>query len=217
MKCIICNEEHCRDDVKSFPITFCSWKCYEEWTKFNKTPNCSCEVCKVPMYLKPYRLKRVKHGITCSKKCFAKRQEKLMSGTGNHQHGLIGDKNKSWNGGIRISTYGYRMILDRNHPRSSKSNKYIFEHILVVEQNYKSFDLNCFYKKDDKFYLKKKFEVHHIDENKLNNSLNNLSILSKSEHIKLHKRKRHAVLKSSEFRETPEVDNPEPSTDLNGQ
>lgn len=40
-----------------------------------------------------------------------------------------------------------------------------------------------------KFYLKPELEVHHIDENKLNNQPENLLILTKSEHIKLHNKK----------------------------
>ena len=37
-----------------------------------------------------------------------------------------------------------------------------------------------------KYYLKPELEVHHIDENKLNNSLENLQIMTKPEHKKLH-------------------------------
>ena len=34
--------------------------------------------------------------------------------------------------------------------------------------------------------LPKGYEVHHIDMNKLNNDINNLAVLTKSEHAKLH-------------------------------
>ena len=33
---------------------------------------------------------------------------------------------------------------------------------------------------------KKGFDIHHLDENKLNNSLSNLVYLTKSEHAKIH-------------------------------
>ena len=33
---------------------------------------------------------------------------------------------------------------------------------------------------------KKGFDIHHIDKNKLNNSLSNLVYLTKSEHTKIH-------------------------------
>ena len=38
---------------------------------------------------------------------------------------------------------------------------------------------------------KQGYDIHHIDENKLNNSLSNLIYLTRSEHIKIHGEKRH--------------------------
>ena len=38
---------------------------------------------------------------------------------------------------------------------------------------------------------KKGFDIHHLDENKLNNSLSNLVYLTKSEHTKLHMKGKH--------------------------
>jgi len=35
-------------------------------------------------------------------------------------------------------------------------------------------------------YIPKGFEIHHIDGNKLNNSPNNLFLISTSDHVKLH-------------------------------
>lgn len=40
---------------------------------------------------------------------------------------------------------------------------------------------------------KKGFDVHHIDENKLNNSLSNLIYLTKSEHTIIHKKGKHCT------------------------
>ena len=37
---------------------------------------------------------------------------------------------------------------------------------------------------------KKGFDIHHLDENKMNNSLSNLVYLSKSEHMKIHSENR---------------------------
>ena len=34
--------------------------------------------------------------------------------------------------------------------------------------------------------LPKGYEVHHIDMNKLNNDINNLAVLTKSEHAEVH-------------------------------
>ena len=38
---------------------------------------------------------------------------------------------------------------------------------------------------------KKDYDIHHIDENKLNNSLSNLVYLTKSEHSKIHNKIKH--------------------------
>ena len=39
--------------------------------------------------------------------------------------------------------------------------------------------------------FKEGFDIHHIDENKLNNSLSNLVYLTRSEHMKIHKKGKH--------------------------
>lgn len=39
-------------------------------------------------------------------------------------------------------------------------------------------------------YLKKEYDVHHIDENRLNNDPSNLLVLLKSDHIRLHNAKK---------------------------
>ena len=95
-KCIVCGKENYPIDTKKFPKTFCSYKCYEEWQKFNKTPNCKCVICGREMYLKPSRLKRVKNGITCSLECSYKLKSEYMKEDGNHQYRLVGDKNASF-------------------------------------------------------------------------------------------------------------------------
>ena len=50
-KCKICEKEDYLIDTKKFPKDFCSYKCYEEWCKFNKTPNCECFICGKPIIL----------------------------------------------------------------------------------------------------------------------------------------------------------------------
>lgn len=49
-KCIICGKEGYEINPKKFPKDFCSYKCYEEWQKWNKEPNCECAVCHKKMY-----------------------------------------------------------------------------------------------------------------------------------------------------------------------
>ena len=105
IECIICGKKDYPVDTKKFPKDFCSYKCYEEWQKWHKEPNCECAVCHRKMYLKPSRLKRVVNGITCSKECANILKSEYMKGKNNHQYGLVGDKNTSFKGNEIISEF----------------------------------------------------------------------------------------------------------------
>ena len=73
--------------------------------------------------------------------------------------------------------------------------------------------------------LKDEYDIHHINEIKTDNRLENLQILTRAEHRALHntleaqKVKKYkaiiGVLKQGELLETPEVDNQQPSLDSN--
>lgn len=196
MGCIICGNTNYVVNTEKFPKDFCSYKCYEEWRKRNKQPNCSCAVCGKPMYMKPYRLERVKNGITCSKECSNKLREKFMSGKNNHQYGLIGDKNSSFGGGELISEFGYILVYCPGHPfPHDKTNKCtrVFKHRLVIEENYQLFDAKYFIEIEGKFYLRPEYVVHHINEIKDDNRLENLQILTVSEHTKLHNLRKEII------------------------
>lgn len=68
---------------------------------------------------------------------------------------------------------GYVMISMREHPYSNKAN-YIREHRLVMEQYLGRYLLPC-------------EQIHHIDGNKSNNDIKNLTLFpSNSEHRKIH-------------------------------
>lgn len=196
MECIVCGNTNYVVNTKKFPKDFCSYKCYEEWQKWNKPPNCSCEVCGKPMYIKPYRLERVENGITCSKECSNKLREEFMSGENNHQYGLIGDKNSSFGGEELISEFGYILVYCPGHPfPHDKTNKCtrVFKHRLVIEENYQLFDAKYFIEIEGKFYLRPEYVVHHINEIRDDNRLENLQILTVSEHIKLHNLRKEII------------------------
>lgn len=196
IKCINCGKENYEIDIKKFPKDFCSYKCYTEWQKWNKTLNCECSVCHKKMYLKPYRLKRVKNGITCSKKCANKLKSEYMKGEKNHQFGLIGDKNSSFKGKEIESEYGYILEYAPNHPfphdKYTKGGR-VFQHRLVIEANYSRFDSKYFINIDGKFYLKPEYSVHHLNENKKDNRLENLQILTKEEHTSIHNKQKEII------------------------
>ena len=77
--------------------------------------------------------------------------------------------------GYTISWNGYKMIYLPIHPPCDGKG-YIREHILVMEKYLGR-------------YLTEDEIVHHIDENKLNNDINNLKLMTKYEHKCYHSSK----------------------------
>lgn len=157
----------------------CSKICMSNFIKQNNL-NCICPICGKRFHLKP---SRNTGNNCCSKECKDKLASQRMQGEGNHQYGLKGKNNSSWKSDVRISTYGYRMIRVLDHPFRNSSD-FVFEHRLVAEKylltDETSVEIN------GKKYLNPDLEVHHKDQNKLNNDPNNLLILTKSEHKILH-------------------------------
>ena len=195
-KCKVCGKENYPINTKKFPKDFCSYKCYEEWCKFNKTPNCKCVVCGREMYLKPSRLKRIKNGITCCKECSNKLKSEYMKGDKNHQFGLIGNKNVSFKDENLITNYGYLLEYCPGHPyphdRSNHTTR-VLQHRLVVERNSDLFDPVYFEIIDGWKVLKPEYEVHHKNEDKQDNRIENLQVMTKSEHISYHDKERKTI------------------------
>lgn len=84
---------------------------------------------------------------------------------------VVGSKNPRWNGGIIFSD-GYKMIYCPEHP-NAKARPYIREHRLIMENHIGR-------------YLTKDEEVHHKNGIKTDNRIENLQLMSKSEHTKHH-------------------------------
>lgn len=164
----------------------------------------NCSICGKVMNVKPFRVKRLKGGkITCNDECKAELKSQVMSGKGNHQFGLIGDKNSSFAGEITISNYGYVLEYCPNHPRphdTSNKTPRVKQHRLVIERNYNLFNPDYFENINGWIVLKEGYDVHHIDENKTNNLLNNLEILTRSEHTLLHNSNKEIIRDSSNGR-----------------
>lgn len=157
-----------------------------------RNPNAKCVICGKPIYVKPGRLKTNKHGFTCSKVCGCKNRSIWFSGKGNHQFGLKEELNSSFKSWKHINNYGYILVHKKDHPFCSR-NGMVFEHRLIVEENADKFDSKFFIEIDGKKYLKKEFHVHHKNEVKTDNRLENLVVLTKSEHLKLHNTQREII------------------------
>lgn len=188
-KCKVCKTSITNKTYNvSYGSNFCSWSCYEFYGKYNKKPNCECVVCGKHMYLKPYRLKKALHGVTCSFECKNIQKSKTMSNKNNHQYGLKGDKNGSFKGVDNINQYGYNMKYLPNHPKANKQGRYR-EHRYIIETE-GDYDDNFFDIINGIKILKDDYHVHHIDKNRLNNNINNLIVLTHSEHMKLHNKEK---------------------------
>jgi hypothetical protein len=85
--------------------------------------------------------------------------------------GLIGANNHNWKGGISIN-HGYRYIRKPDYPFPD-ARGYVAEHRLVFEEYYKC----C---------LLPWTHVHHINEDKLDNRIENLKPVTVSQHNKVH-------------------------------
>lgn len=157
----------------------------DKYYKTHGIPNCKCVICGKPMYIRPSRLCKLKHGATCSLKCGAKNRSIWFKGENNHQFGLKGNLNPTFKSDKKITNYGYIMIRSLSHPFRNK-NDFVFEHRLVIEANADKFNDKYFTIINGKKYLKKEYEVHHKNEIKTDNRIENLAILTKIEHRRLH-------------------------------
>lgn len=83
-----------------------------------------------------------------------------------------GKGSPTWKGGKRKKKNGYIEIYNPCHPNANSRNC-VYEHQLVAEKKLGR-------------YLMKGETVHHIDFDKSNNNPDNLIVLTKSDHIKLH-------------------------------
>lgn len=194
MVLLSCSE--CGGDVKVTPSRlknrlnlFCSKEC--ESTFKNSEPNVSCSVCKAKFHVKPFRLSRLKDvsNLCCSKECSNKKRSDWMSGSLNHQYGLKGELNSTFQSDITFDTGGYLIIRVVNHPFSRKDgyillHRYIYEEYL--KQNIPDSPHLVEIEGHQSVYLSPDVVIHHINENILDNRLDNLSIVDLGEHTTIH-------------------------------
>lgn len=184
IKCEYCGKEfECQTfRIKKHKHLFCSKKCEGEWKKSQTENNCICEYCGKKFHRKESHIKKYIKSY-CSVKCANEDKRKRYTGEGNHQYGLKGQLNASWKSDEKISFYGYKLIRQLEHPFKN-SDDFVFEHRLVAEK-YLLNDINSI-EIDGQKYLNPNFVVHHIDFNRLNNDVSNLSVMKRDEHSKMH-------------------------------
>ena len=144
--------------------------------------NCTCDVCGKKFHRKPSQIKiRKRH--YCSRECHYIGKEEYMRGEGNHQYGLKGSANASWQSDIRETRYGYIQVRCLDHPFRDKAG-FVLEHRLVAEE-YLLTDENSV-EIDGKKYLKPGYVVHHKNIDRKDNRPENLQVMTHAEHQALH-------------------------------
>lgn len=147
--------------------------------------------------MKPYRIKRTSRnmGLFCSIRCSSEYRKIWYRGSNNPQYGLKGILNASFKGEeipnqnnnvVDIFVYAPNRLDADSHGRVPK-------HRLLVEQNWQLYKVDAFDVIDGQHILRKGYDVHHIDGNHGNNELQNLAVLTRREHMKIHSSQRRII------------------------
>lgn len=144
--------------------------------------NCTCKICGTKFHCKQSQIDKG-GGKYCSQECHYIAKKEYMKGEGNHQYGIKGSKNGSWKSDEKITRYGYRAIRMIGHPFAD-ADDFVFEHRLIAEENLLN-DKNSV-EIDGKRYLSPGYVVHHKNFDRLDNSIENLEVMTKSEHQRYH-------------------------------
>lgn len=121
----------------------------------------------------------------CSEECLGNHRKILYQGINNPNAFCripIGNKRRHC---------GYWWVYLPHHPFATKDG-YIREHRLIAEQFLLTEEFAT--EINGEFYLSPEYEVHHKNHNKLDNSPDNLEILTKSEHMKRHGQERKEAM-----------------------
>jgi len=163
-----------------------------------------CSICGKSFYVRKYRLKNVK---CCSHKCRGKWITKYKSGENSPHYGTkLSEEHKekikkahfgrfrreessNWKGGKWKMRIGYICVLSREHPFCNKQG-YVYEHRLIMEK--------CIGR-----YLKPKEVIHHINEKRYDNRVENLMLFPND--IAHRKIRHNSRIKNGKYVKTPSI------------
>jgi hypothetical protein len=192
--CLICGEEF---EVPSWRpnAKYCSVKCQREGIRAPKETTCT-QCGKKFHQKKSHKDRYCKNGVYfCSRQCLAKYKKTSFAGENNHQYGLKGklnasfqDKDTSHKNNKNTDIY----VHVDNHPRPNRNSRVLL-HRHIVEQNYQLFDKKYFEEINGFVVLRKGVGVHHINGNHDDNRIENLMPITRSEHTAIHNKQKEIL------------------------
>lgn len=118
-----------------------------------------CTVCGKPVVTCQSRPR-----LRCSMECRTKDP--------NYTAKLAGPLKANWKGGRKRSSHGYILVLAKHHPRADRWG-YVYEHIIAAENKIGR-------------PLRNDESPHHLNRVKSDNRPENLQVMTRTEHKRLH-------------------------------
>lgn len=190
--CAVCGKTFSVINSREKTAKYCCRQCSDYAWTLKRVNNVVCSECGKGFHMKESQIKRYarRMGTFCSHECATIYRAKWFRGANNHQYGLRGEKNASYKG-IELPKKNHKnidlLVYSPFHPFADRNGR-VLKHRLVIEKNAELFNPLFFIEIDGMKYLKKEFVVHHKDGNHSNNSIENLEVLTRSEHTQTHDR-----------------------------
>jgi hypothetical protein len=177
-RCVVCDVSFKVPACRAETAICCSRKCKDAWwrTQRGKTLIFVCRGCGSEF---ADYVSHAQRRVFCSHRCRARYQDRPD---------FNGDKNPQWHGGKSEHVRGCVYAHATGHPFASTGN-YVFEHRLVMERWLIENDPDSRFlvERDGVKYLDPRIVVHHRNEIKSDNRIENLECMTPSEHFTHHR------------------------------